>query len=356
LITVSSPATPTSYGNLLANVKWLRYMALMCCVLLPALATGDTLSLPTDLDALTTERKMLTKELEQYETTLDILQSDDTPPEQSSNPAVKRLALEMVSIKTRLIAITEKEVTLLQEKILAAKEIAVAAAEKTPSAAATTTEPDPARAIESKPLRSYSTSYGVASEEDQVERLHQLLATYYAELQESARTLPTEEELNQRQAAQKDAAKLNRIPFSVDKVRLNGEEGSMALGQITQRLIDPTFAESRRDIAPICSIKTRLFGSLVGSESRSLKPVGKNHYIARIRLQPGDTTLTILDHKWQVRLPQDVSAAEFLVTLYRPRGRAPELHVFAINDLLAEDDPHIPAWLPKEIDLKARAG
>ena len=84
--------------------------------------------------------------------------------------------------------------------------------------------------------------------------------------------------------------------------------------------------------------------------------MGKNHFIARLRLQPGDTTLRINDNRWEVRLPQDVSAAEFLVTLYRPPGGMVELHVFAVNDLLAEDDPHIPAWLPQDLDLKYRAG
>ena len=120
--------------------------------------------------------------------------------------------------------------------------------------------------------------------------------------------------------------------------------------------MDPGVPESRRDIAPICSIRTHLFGSLVGSESRSLKPVGKNHYVAKIRLQPGDTTLTIQEHRWEVRVPQNLNASDFLITLYRPPGSAPELHVFAIDELLAEEQPHIPAWLPDELKIKPRAG
>jgi hypothetical protein len=320
--------------------------ATLACVLLflPPLAVAQAGA----LEALTTERQMLTRELEQYQKTLDILQTDGTPPEQSSNPAVKKLAQEMVSIRERLIAITEQEVTLLQEQIIAAKTVSTA---PPPGA-----EPVITEAIESKPLRTHTADYTLEQEAENVERLHALLLGYYTELQESARTLPTAEEVSRREAAQREAEKLARIPFSADKVRLNGSEGSTALTQITQRLMDPSVPESRRDIAPICSIRTRLFGSLVGSESRSLKPVGKNHYVAKIRLQPGDTTLRIEEHRWEVRVPQNLNASDFLITLYRPPGSIPELHVFAIDDLLAEDQPHIPAWLPDELKIKPRAG
>ena len=320
---------------------------MLACVLLllPPLAMAQAPA----LEALTTERQMLTRELEQYQKTLDILQTDGTPPEQSSNPAVKKLAQEMVSIRERLIAITEREVTLLQEQIITAK--TVSTAPPSPSAESVVTE-----AIESKPLRTHTVDYTLEQEAENVGRLHRLLSGYYVELQESARTLPTAEEISRREAAQREAQQLARIPFSADKVRLNGSEGSTALTQITQRLMDPGVPESRRDIAPICSIRTHLFGSLVGSESRSLKPVGKNHYVAKIRLQPGDTTLTIQEHRWEVRVPQNLNASDFLITLYRPPGSAPELHVFAIDELLAEEQPHIPAWLPDELKIKPRAG
>ena len=324
--------------------------SLILALLLPAQSNAQSAdTLPAELQSLTNERQMLTRELEQYKKTLDILQTDGTPPEQSSNPAIKKLAQEMVSIKERLIAITEREVTLLQEQIIAAKTVA-----STDQPTRQTPEATPA--IESKPLRSHSTANTLAQEAENVQRLHGLLSGYYTELQESARTLPTAEEIGRREASQRDAETLSTIPFNVDKVRLNGSEGSTALTQITQRLMDPTIPESRRDIATICTIKTRLFGSLVGSESRSLKPVGKNHYVARIRLQPGDTTLSIAENRWQVRLPQNVSASDFLITLYRPPGGLPELHVFAIADLLAADKPHIPAWLPEDIKIHSRAG
>jgi hypothetical protein len=183
-----------------------------------------------------------------------------------------------------------------------------------------------------------------------------LLTEHYAELQEAANILPTEKELAQREAAMKDAQTLAKIPFNADKVRLSGAEGSTALTQITRRLSDPNLPESRRDISPICSIKTRLFGKLIASDNRSLQPVGKHHYVARVRLQPGDSTLRIQGDVWEVRLPQDVNASEYILTLYHPPGNQAELHVFAVQDLLAEDDPHIPAWLPQELELKPRSG
>jgi len=194
------------------------------------------------------------------------------------------------------------------------------------------------------------------AEEETVTRLHGLLESYYAELQESAERIPSEEEVAAREAAQRDAASLKPIQFDPEKVRLSGAEGSMALAQITRRLSDPLIPESRRDIAPICLIKTHLFDMLVSSENRSLTPVGKNHYVARVRIQPGDTTLVILSKQWEFRLPQDVNARDYLITLYRPAEGEAELHVFAVEDLLAVKDAHIPAWLPEELDIPRRPG
>jgi hypothetical protein len=289
---------------------------------------------------------MLTTELDQYKSTVRLLQTDDTPPEQSSNPALRKLALEMVRIKERLIAVTERELTVLQEQISAARQLAASPGEPMQEQ----------QGIESKPLRQATRDYTLVNEQEHVERLHALLASYYSELQEAARTLPSEEELAARAAARVDAEKMSRIPFSVDKIRLNGAEGSTALSEITRRLTDPNIPESRRDVAPICGIRTQLFGSLIASERRSLKPVGKNNYVARIRLQPGDTTLRIKEDRWEIQLPQNVNAGDFLITLYIPPDSPPELHLFAIDDLLAEQDPHIPAWLPDDIKLKSRSG
>jgi hypothetical protein len=191
-----------------------------------------------------------------------------------------------------------------------------------------------------------------ANEAREVERLQNLLATYYSQQASSGEGVANADQQASLEVRRHDAQTLARIPFSMDKVRLNGSEGSLALQQITQRLNDPELPESRREVAPICSIKTYLSGALVGSESRSLKPVGKNHFVARIRLQPGDTTLRILNHRWEVRLPENVKASDFIITYYSPVGTAPELHVFAIDEFLAEDTPYIPAWLPEELKIK----
>jgi hypothetical protein len=239
--------------------------------------------------------------------------------------------MKSVEIKQRLIAVTEQEVTLLQQQVVDARTKARAGSqedvdgESSPALAEAAPRPD--EAIESKPLRTIDVNDTQAREAQTVERLHELLERYYADLQESATILPTAEEIALRELAQRDADTLERIPFSVDKVRLSGEEASTSLASITRRLMDPTIPESRRDIAPICTIKTRLFDTLVGSESRSLRPVGKNHYIARVKLQPGDTTISIQSDQWELRLPQHTSTRDFLITLYRPVEGAPELHV-----------------------------
>lgn len=350
---VTLPTTQCPPGDTAGQLlPALLALLLLGALLLPTYASAQDPAAISELQALTDEREMLTRELEQYKTTIMMLHSDGTPAEQSSNPAVKKLAQEMVSIRKRLIRVTEREVTLLQEHIIMSGALATVG----PDAANPVPRDEQEQAMESKPLRVHSKAYDLEREKENVKRLHALLAEYYTELQESARTLPTNEELAKREAAKKDAETLARIPFSIDKVRLNGSEGSTALTQITQRLSDSSVPESRRDIAPICGIKTRLFGKLIGSENRSLQPVGKHNYVARIRLQPGDTTLRIQDNRWEVRLPQNASAGDYMVTFYQPPGGEPELHIFAVDDLLAEDDPHIPAWLPAEINLNTRAG
>jgi hypothetical protein len=207
--------------------------------------------------------------------------------------------------------------------------------------------------------QSAETNSSVDTPEEQAEkvaRLQGLLRSYYLELQESALTQPTAEEISRREFAQRDAEALAKIPFSAAKVRLSGSEGSTALAEITQRLMDPGIPESRRDIAPICLVKTRLFDTLVASENRSLQPIGKNHYITRVRLQPGDTTIVIMSNEWEVRLPQHADARDYLITLYRPLDGTPELHVFAVDDLLAIANPHIPAWLPADLGIKTEEG
>ncbi|MCB1733084.1 MAG: hypothetical protein KDI21_21610, partial [Halieaceae bacterium] len=76
-----------------------------------------------ELARLAGEREMLAQELDQFKITVKMIHTEDTPPEQSSNPAVRKLALEMVSLRERLVAVTEREVTLLQEQIIAARQL-----------------------------------------------------------------------------------------------------------------------------------------------------------------------------------------------------------------------------------------
>ena len=350
---VPTPAGLTLSGTLQRQVALALPAVLLWLALAGAApwALAQSAEIAAELQSLTREREMLQRELEQYEKTLAVLQADGTPPQESSNPAVRTLARETARINERIIAIAEREVTLLQEQITQAR----AAQQGLTAAPETQVEGEP-QPIESKPLRTAAQEFSAEQEQENVRRLYQLLTEHYAELQEAANTLPTEEELAQREAAMKDAQTLAKIPFSADKVRLSGAEGSTALTQITQRLSDPNLPESRRDISPICSIKTRLFGRLIASENRSLQPVGKHHYVASVRLQPGDSTLRIQGDVWEVRLPQDISASEYILTLYHPPGSQAELHVFAVQDLLAEDDPHIPAWLPQDLELTPRSG
>ncbi|MFT4615174.1 MAG: hypothetical protein ACI9NT_002326, partial [Bacteroidia bacterium] len=311
---------------------------LICaCLLLPITVQAQLEGGDRILRALTAERQMLTAELEEYQRTIRLLHSSGSSPSESANPAVRKLAHEVANLQERLVTIAEQEVTLLQRQVIAEKQqLQVTSVNQTE-------RPPQEQIIESKPLQTHSVDYTLAQEAENVERLHQLLENYYTDLQESARVLPTQEEMARREVARRDAETMDRIPFSVDKVRLSGAEGSAALADISRRLMDPTVPESRRDIAPICSIKTRLFDTLVASENRSLKPVGKNHYIARIRLQPGITTLSIRKSRWEVSLPHHAIASDFLVTLYRPHGGTEELHVFTVDDLIATAGAHIPA-------------
>jgi hypothetical protein len=257
---------------------------------------------------------------------------------ESNDPEVRFLSAEVVRIKRRIIKISEREVQLLQQKI--------AEAQKTEARAAANPEP-----VEEPGL---DTS--LSREEGRVARLVTLMNQHNADLEATMSTQPDVEEVARDEAAARDAAILARVPFSADKVRLNGPEGATAVLQISERLNDETLPESRRDIAPICSVRTRVKGNLVSSENRSLKPVGKNHYIARIRLQAGDSELRIRRNSWLVRLPESFEASDFLITLYTPEEGTPELHAIRIDDLLEQESLVIPDWLAAVFDPGAGGG
>ena len=208
------------------------------------------------------------------------------------------------------------------------------------------------RGVESKPLEAASPDYSLEAEQAQVSRLQDMLRAYQNEEAEAAHTQPTAEEIVQREQASEDAARLAAIPYNANKVRLSGAEGSLALAEITRRLSDPRIPESRRDNAPICSLRTYLFGNLIAGEKRSLKPVGKHHYILKQHLQPGNTTVRISGSSWEIHIPEDSHSQEYLLTLYKPPGGQAQFHVFPIAELVAADNPHIPAWLPDEYQLQ----
>jgi hypothetical protein len=338
-------AAPSQAGYMF---KQLVFFALTACSLIfTPLSSGQAPGTEDKLTTLTHQREALSNELEQYQKTIEILGAGESDPSQSNNPAVRNLAVEMAKIKASLIRTIEQEVTELQTQIGTAKAIAA------------TVEIQPKTEMESRPLRTLDPDSSLASlarEEESVARLLTLLARHYSELQESLEAQANPEELAARRAARSDADTLANIPYSVDKVRLSGSEGSTALAVITQRLSDSSIPESRRDVAHIFSIKTRLYGSLISSENRSLKPVGKHHYVAKVRLQSGNTSIQVGTNRWEIQLPEDISSAYYLITLYTPPAGKPEFHIFAIADLLAQENPYVPAWLPSELQLTTAAG
>jgi hypothetical protein len=306
-------------------------------ILLTPISWGKTNAVDHELKSLREVRELLTDDLTRYERTLGILAPDGTLSADSDNPAVKNLAAETKRIRERLISITERELALREER-------------DTPVSG------DSAPGATDHKLAGGFSHLQTSDENEDVSRLLALLNQYHYDRLESLKRQPTAGELARREASRQDAASLAKIPFSADKVRLNGAEGITALARISQRLSNDDIPETRRDIAPICGLKTRLYGSLIASENRSLKPVGKDQYIARIRLQPGDTTLRVQSHKWELRLPQNIDSADYLITLFLPKSGEPELHIFAVDDLLGEESPYIPAWLPDELNIKPMAG
>jgi hypothetical protein len=243
----------------------LLLLVLNCALLLAPVCRAQTPAVDLELRSIKEVRLLLTEELAQYEKTLAILVPESQRPEDSSNPAVKNLAAETMRIKRRLITITEREVTLIQQRI-AFNQAAVKST--TLGEEPGSTQANGGSQNESRPLRSYTSYYSVDDEAADVARLLKLLTQYYSDLQESLHVMPSAEELAQRDAARADAASLAKIPFSADKVRLNGAEGTTALVKFSERLSDNSIPEARRDTAPILGIKTRLFGVLIASENR----------------------------------------------------------------------------------------
>jgi hypothetical protein len=319
------------------HLNCIKSLFLAFAILLTPVSWAKTSAVEHELKSLREVRELLTDDLAQYQGTLDILSPDGTIPADSDNPAVKNLSAETKRIRERLISIAERELALLE---------------------GSNTAPGGDSAPEAKDhdLADGFAQLQASDGNEDVFRLLALLNQYHHDRLESLKRQPTAEELARREASRQDADSLAKIPFSADKVRLNGAEGITALARISQRLSNDDIPETRRDIAPICGLKTRLYGSLIASENRSLKPIGKGQYIARVRLQPGDTTLRVQSHRWELRLPQSIDSADYLITLFLPKSGEPELHVFAVDALWGEESPYIPAWLPDELNIKPMAG
>jgi hypothetical protein len=137
----------------------LRVILLACVLLFAGHAAASDKTAVWELQSLAQERETLTRELEQYEKTISMLHPEGVPAEESSNPAVKTLVQETVAIRKRLIEVTEREVTLLQEHIIARRT----------GAATSQGQPDnpdipigSQEAMESKPLEIHSTTYSLA--------------------------------------------------------------------------------------------------------------------------------------------------------------------------------------------------
>lgn len=283
------------------------------------------------MQVLAAERELLHSELTQYAKTLAILKRRGAST--ATNTSISNIAMEVVRIKRRLIAITEQEVNILQQRIADSK----------------------ARKKRQEhydlPGSSRTHVYSIEEEERMVTQLLKLITKYYSDLETALALLPSDEEMEKFSAAKRDTEALAKIPYGPSKVRLTPAESNTALAEITERLTGEGVTLSRRDSAPICSIRTRLAGKIISSENRSLKPVGNKHYVARVRLQPGSTEFSIRGRKWKVKLPSDMSSKDYLITLYAPMMSKAEFHVISIEDLLSQEIPYVPAWLPDELNI-----
>lgn len=196
-------------------------------------------------------------------------------------------------------------------------------------------------------------------EDQRVERLQDILRAYYTDSEPPPRQSTeaavdpnepgTPEAVATKAADGEESKALPTAAFATDQVYLNGSQAAALLAQFTRRLDDPRIPDLHRDVAPICSVKTRLFDTLVDSERLSLKPVGKHHYVGSLKLQPGVSTFSIKSQQWNADIPPDGKAREHLITFYRYPGKKPQLHTFAIEELVAAGVTDAPAWLPPDI-------
>lgn len=318
--------------------------ALAVCLLLAALPgaaddgarAGDS----AGMAALAERRADLTRDLEQLERTIEILHRGEGPPRAGDNPRLDELMRESQRLRQEILAVTERELALLESQLDAAP-----ATNTRPGAA----EP-PGNADGTESGRENGDA-GASAGGEAVRRLQDMIASYYSELRDIEEHAPAPGELAAREAGLASTRELSSQPIDPDQLLLSGEEGGALLRRMSERLADAGIPESRRDVAPICSIRTRRFGDLIASDNRSLLPVGKNQYVARVRLLSGLTTLRVHDVEWRLKRPDRANAAEFLVTYSAPPEAPSELHLTPVGELRTAAGEHLPAWLPPELQL-----
>ena len=65
--------------------------------------------------------------------------------------------------------------------------------------------------------------------------------------------------------------------------------------------------------------------------------------------------LRIQERSWKIHLPQHVNAGAYLITFYKPAGVDPELHVFSVDDLLAQKNVQTTQIYARVLDEKKKA-
>ena len=132
--------------------------------------------------------------------------------------------------------------------------------------------------------------------------------------------------------------------LDVNKVRLNGREGRLAIDLIAERLARGP-QSTRREADVVFYVEVRHDGRLVSTSSYSLKSLGKAQYITKIALQSGEATIRVRRDDWTVKL-DGAQEAEYIVTLDMPEYGEASLHVIPVEELREAGIEDPPLWLP----------
>ncbi len=303
------------------RIRHTVYSLLLLAPLLMAVLPGSVSAAgeaPQSMEQLAAQRAGLARELEQVEAALAVLHKDGGSPWESTDATVRALADKAVALKQEMLDLTERELSLRKDLLRAPQGSTVPAGD----------------------------SASTDSETQAVQRLRDLIAAYYADLQRSELGTPTPDQLAERKAELEQSRALANVHIDPGKLLLNGIEGNVLLRQMTEHLADPSQPEYRRQTAPICSIRTRRQGSLVASHNRSLQPVGKHLYVAEVSIASGNTTLRVQNNEWTFDSEHGSLPQHYLVTLNASPDRAPEMHLISVAALQSASNAQIPVWLP----------